>query len=99
VRYLVFALALLACGACRKTPDPVAAAEAECRATYDKLMRWVTGHGRFPVSDEDWEQVEPGKDPWGNAYVIAIEGEAQVYSWGPDGRETTDDDICYPPLE
>ncbi len=63
-------------------------------------MRWVTVRARYPTTDEEWESVRIGMDPWGNPLEITMdEGEARVWSAGPDGKEWTEDDICYPPLD
>lgn len=43
---------------------------------------------------------ELGKDPWGNDYQYAYPPERgsrdfpDIWSWGPDGEDNTDDDIC-----
>jgi hypothetical protein len=39
------------------------------------------------------------KDPWGNDYQYACpaergSGEFDIWSWGPDGEDNTEDDIC-----
>ena len=101
MRDLALVLALLVCGACSDSrPDRIAAAERRCRGVYDRLMRWVTGHGRYPTTDEEWESVRTGNDPWGHPLEIVMEeGKARVWSVGPDGEERTEDDICYPPLD
>lgn len=101
MRDLVLVFALLACGACSDAPDdPKTVAERQCRGVYDRLMRWVTGHGRYPTTDEEWDSVRTGKDPWGNPLEITLDGgAARVWSAGPDGEERTEDDICYPPLD
>jgi hypothetical protein len=101
MRTLVLVLALVACCGCSKTPsDPKAVAERHCRGVYDRLMRYVTVHGRYPSTDEEWASVKTGKDPWGNTLEISMDGgAARVWSAGPDGEERTDDDICYPPLK
>lgn len=43
------------------------------------------------------EREDPPVDPWGNRYVITVDPEFQnkpmVVSYGPDGREGTEDDI------
>jgi hypothetical protein len=101
MRCLVLVLVLLACGACGETSqDPKAVAERQCRGVYDRLMRYVTGHGRYPETDEEWNGIRTGKDPWGHPLEIVMEeGEARVWSNGPDGEERTADDICYPPTD
>jgi hypothetical protein len=101
MRDLALLFALLVCGACGETEkDPTAVAERQCRGVYDRLMRWVTGHGRYPTTDEEWDSVRTGTDPWGNPLEIVMEGgEPSVWSAGPDGIERTDDDISYPPFD
>jgi hypothetical protein len=101
MRYLALVLALLVCGACGRTEqDPAAVAERQCRGVYDRLMRWVTGHGRYPSTEEEWQSVRTGTDPWGNPLEIVMEeGDVVVWSAGPDGVAKTEDDICYPPPE
>jgi len=43
---------------------------------------------------------ELGKDPWGNDYQYAYPPERgsrdfpDIWSWGPDGEDNTEDDIC-----
>ncbi|MDH3590913.1 MAG: type II secretion system protein GspG [Planctomycetota bacterium] len=79
--------------------DPTALAQRKCRARYDQLMRWITGQARVPEPHE--EKVAAGldePDPWGHPYVLDFGDETRVWSWGPDGKEGTRDDICFPPL-
>ena len=72
-------------------------AQAECKAIYDRLMRFATGQGRYPGTDEEWAPFESDKDPWGNNYFVDDESaRMQVCSAGPDGIPATGDDICYP---
>ncbi len=51
--------------------------------------------GEWPA---DWRALKrSGKDPWGNEYVLEIDGEkALVFSAGPDGEFGTDDDLGNP---
>ena len=96
---LLLLAALLA--ACAKR-EPADEALAQCRARYDKLMRWITGHGQTPATYEELESAGQikGMDPWGRLYDIEeAGGRFRVWSHGPDGVEGTGDDICYPPLE
>ena len=66
----------------------------------DNVSRYYRGHGRFPETDEEWDGVRTGKDPWGNPIEFTMEaGEARAWSAGPDGVIRTADDICYPPLD
>jgi len=94
------ALALAACG---KPDDPKEVAAAFCKAHYDILMRWVTGHGRYPEGDREINaaaHATKARDPWGHAYFVQVErNEPRVFSWGPDGEQDTDDDIYYPPFK
>ena len=104
MRDLVLVLALLlTCGACSESSKdhPTAVAERQCKRAYDRLMRYVTGHGSYPTTDEEWESVRTGgTDPWGNPLEIVMDvGVASVWSAGPDGVVRTEDDICYPPLD
>jgi hypothetical protein len=96
-------LCALALVACREPDDPKDVAAAFCKAHYDILMRWITGHGRYPEGDREINeaaQATKARDPWGNAYFVEVEeNQPRIWSWGPDGEHDTDDDICYPPLE
>ncbi|MHC4930899.1 MAG: hypothetical protein ACYTGV_01735 [Planctomycetota bacterium] len=85
--------------ACRREPDPVGVAKAECKAYYDVLYRWISTRGSIPDTQENLAAAArvKGPDPWGNAYVIDVEGsQVTVVSFGPDGVEDTPDDIWYP---
>jgi len=91
-------LAALSCAACSE--PPLEEARTGCKARYDRYMRWVTAHGRAPETPAELEEVMPpdGLDPWGRPYVLDDEaGEVRIWSWGPDGVEGTDDDLCFPP--
>lgn len=83
-----------------------AAAEAQCKECFDKVMTWKLIHKQMPSKLEDLQQpIVPGApemptirdDPWGRKPVLHIEdGKARVVCFGPDGVEGTDDDIVYP---
>lgn len=99
---LALALATLAAGCGEKEADAETRAAEGCRGRYDAIQRWITANNRVPTSDEELRVASgsKGKDPWGHDYVIDIvDGSVVVFSWGPDGIESTDDDIYYPPGE
>ncbi|MHC4342044.1 MAG: hypothetical protein ACYSX0_17735, partial [Planctomycetota bacterium] len=69
------------------------------RAYYDVLYRWISSRGSIPDTPEALAAAArvKGPDPWGNAYLIDVEGSrVTVVSFGPDGVEDTPDDIWYP---
>ena len=82
-------------------------ARTKCKEYYDSAKTWRMINKKYPQSlkameaplspaaDEDFIRVE--HDPWGNDYVLLVDGKnIQVASWGPDGQEGTDDDVLYP---
>jgi hypothetical protein len=81
-------------------------ASAFCKDYYDSAKTWRMIKKKYPDSleemaaplrrgEEDFLRVED--DPWGNPYVLKRKGnQLRVYSWGPDGKEGTDDDVVYP---
>lgn len=102
MRLPVFVLLLVLLPACgKKAETHVERATRSCRTHYDILMRWVTGHGRLPETDEDLARAAQirGPDPWGGRYVIETEGQVRIWSKGPDREPETEDDIAYPPFD
>ena len=101
-RLVSLLMPVLVAGACSSEPeDPRLTAAERCRAHYDILMRWITGHGRQPETEEEALAAAgiDAPDPWGSAYVVEVTSEGmRVWSWGPDKVEGTTDDICYPAL-
>jgi hypothetical protein len=81
-------------------------ARARCRDYYDCAETWGRIKKKLPDSLEEMEApLREGEakfiyvedDPWGNPYVLKREGnKLHVHSWGPDGKEGTQDDIVYP---
>ncbi|MHC4973192.1 MAG: type II secretion system protein GspG [Planctomycetota bacterium] len=88
--------------------SPVEAAVAQCKELHDKAMLWKIINRKPPDSldemmaplrkgdDENFLESVPD-DPWGHPYVLKRKGMTiRIYSWGEDGKESTDDDIVYP---
>jgi general secretion pathway protein G len=81
-------------------------ARAKCQEYYDNAKFWRTVKRKYPADLEEMEAplrqgednfIRVEKDPWGNDYVLQVDGKKiWVISWGPDGSEGTDDDIRYP---
>jgi len=96
------ALLLIAGAGCSRQSPPDLALE-QCKAHYDILMRYVTGHMDVPQTPEGLlKAAEIGagdKDPWGRRYAVTNQaGHLRVWSDGPDRKTNTEDDLCYPPL-
>ena len=87
----------------------VSIAQTKCKDYYDSAKTWRMIKKEYPGDLQDMQApLRPGEedfirvddDPWGNPYVLEIEGrKVRVWSFGPDGNEGTEDDIAYPPLE
>jgi hypothetical protein len=87
----------------------IAHAQMQCRNYHAKASRWRLEKNEWPESLKAMEApLLPGEedfsvvinDPWGNPYVLERVGNTiRVWSWGPDGQQGTDDDICDPPPE
>jgi hypothetical protein len=103
MRTLLLALLLVApsCGEAAETAvrgQEAIAQTLEMRAGMEiRQLRTEVGQhhvlrGEWP---EDWSDIRRiGTDPWGNPYVLEIDGsDAIVFSAGPDGEVDTSDDI------
>jgi prepilin-type N-terminal cleavage/methylation domain-containing protein len=84
----------------------------KCRQYHDKVIAWrmITRTARVPESLEELEvPLHPGEpdflrmveDPWGSQFRLEREEGRifRIWSNGPDGREGTEDDLCYEPLD
>jgi len=97
MRLLVLLLTLCAC-----SQDPATAALEGCRGRYGSLWRMQLRGDALPKDSKELAvlMIPEGKDPWGNDYYPEIDlAGIVVWSWGPDGKPETDDDICYPPSD
>jgi hypothetical protein len=103
---IVVALVVWAAFSLKYVPSdsPKGVALRRCYEYRDKALEWHTVRGEYPDSLEAMDApLAPGdeenfvrldKDPWGNPYVLRREdNEICVCSWGPDGKEGTQDDI------
>lgn len=87
----------------------ISIAEAKCKEYHDNAKTWRMIKKEYPNDLTDMEApLKPGEenfirvddDPWGNPYVLEVEGRrVWVRCWGPDGDEGTEDDLVYPPVE
>jgi len=84
----------------------------KCQEYYNSAHTWRTigPTKRFPNTLEELESpLREGEakfipkveeDPWGNRYRLESDGKnLRVWSNGPDGIQSTEDDICYPALD
>jgi general secretion pathway protein G len=87
-------------------------AKAKCQDYWNSAKQWrmVGPTRKYPTALEDMvAPIRPGgenfiprveEDPWGNKYWLEVEGDRlRVWSYGPDGVQGTEDDICYPERE
>ena len=87
----------------------ISIAEAKCKEYYDAVKTWHMVKKQYPTDLTEMEApLKPGEeeftriddDPWGNPYVLEVEGRRiWIRCFGPDGDEGTEDDIVYPPPE
>ena len=67
-------------------------AEIEIRQLRTEVGQFHVLRGEWPSEDSDL--LRTAIDPWGNPYVVEIDGSrALVFSAGPDGEIDTDDDV------
>jgi TolB protein len=93
-RQIVRLLAIIEDGETEKAPY-VRVVRKQLATYYEAAGVWKTRHKRWPDSLAAMGRIsEIRHDPWGNPFVLEKEGETiRVVSWGPDGKQGTDDDI------
>jgi len=80
----------------------------KCKEYYDAAHMWEmqSSTRRLPQSLEDMRAplrpgerdfLTPALDPWGDPYVLELDGkDVRVTSWGEDRQEGTEDDLVWP---
>jgi len=80
----------------------------KCKEYYDAAHMWqMQSPGRrlpgsldemhAPIRPGERDFLKPSPDPWGNAYVLELDGkDVRVTSWGEDRQEGTEDDLVWP---
>jgi general secretion pathway protein G len=92
-----------------KTAD-IKRAETQMANMYSSIKMYYIQNRKMPQSLDDLAEVDPKTgssfiegdkiplDPWGNEYVLKIEGpkKVKIVCMGEDGAEGTEDDITWP---